>query len=42
MLKAETLETLKERERELYFSEIKDSLFSLAYFKLDSDKPMEM
>ena len=40
MLKAKTLGTLRERERELHFSEIKYSLFSDGIFTLDSNKPI--
>ena len=40
MLVTKTLVTLRERERELHFSEIKYSLFSLSIFTLDSDKPI--
>lgn len=40
MLVARTLETLRERERELYFNEIKCSLFSNGLFTLDSSKPI--
>ena len=40
MLRAKTLVTLRERERELYFSEIEYSIFELGIFILDSDKPI--
>ena len=45
MLKAKTVGTLrereKERERELHFSEIKYSVFSDSIFTLDSNKPIK-
>ena len=45
MLKAKTLATVREREREreLHFSEIKYSLFKLGIFTfIDSDKPINI
>ena len=39
MKTAKTVDTLRERERELYFNEIKHSLFSKFLFILDSNKP---
>ena len=44
MLRAKTLVTLREREREreLYFSEIEYSIFELGIFILDSDKPINI
>ena len=44
MLRAKTLVTLREREREreLYFSEIEYSVFSHGVFMLDSDKPINI
>ena len=43
MLKAKTVGTLREREREreLHFSEIKYSVFSDSIFTLDSNKPIK-
>ena len=40
MLIAKTIGTLREKERELHFSEIKYSLFSDSIFTLDSSKPI--
>ena len=44
MLKAKNLDTLREREREreLYFNEIKCSLFSKGLFTLDSNEPINI
>ena len=39
-MKATTFGTVRERERELHFSEIKYSLFSNSIFTLDSNKPI--
>ena len=43
MLKAKTLETLRERERERepHFSKIKYGVFSLCKFSIDSNKPIK-
>ena len=40
MLAARTIVTLKKRERELYFSEIKCGLFELGIFIKNSEKPI--
>ena len=40
MLIAKTLGALRERERELHFSEIKYGLFSDSIITLDSSKPI--
>ena len=44
MLVAKTIGTLREREREreLYFNEIKYSLFSDSLFTLDSNRPINI
>ena len=42
MLVARTPDVLRERERELYFSKIKYSLFSNSLFTLDSDEPINI
>ena len=44
MLRAKTVGTLREREREreLHFSEIKYSLFSDSIFTLDSNRPINI
>ena len=43
MLKAKTIEAVREREREreLHFSKIKYGVFSLCRFSIDSNKPIE-
>ena len=42
MLKAKTLGTLREREREPHFSKIKYGVFSLCKFSINSNKPIKI